>query len=222
VARCFEVSEADAFHWPDSNRDGGDVDRFGSRLRGVRLSLATPLPVSTATGDIVYMTASQPVTASPTRNRNSAVPARPPAAGGAILADRSHRAKPIEIIRRKGSGGSPSWRTAGGTRTLSRRGRPAENAADASLSGPCASTVQVLQSVSVHYPRHGGRTRGDIGRANESAAGTGAGAPRTSADQDQQARAISLFITDLLAASIGQGNGVTTCDAVSVTVPPLL
>jgi hypothetical protein len=31
-----------------------------------------------------------------------------------------------------------------------------------------------------------------------------------SADQDQQAHAVSLFITDRLAGSIGQGNGVTT------------
>jgi hypothetical protein len=32
----------------------GDVDRFGSRLQGARpLSSATPLHVSTATGDIV-------------------------------------------------------------------------------------------------------------------------------------------------------------------------
>jgi len=31
-----------------------------------------------------------------------------------------------------------------------------------------------------------------------------------SADHDQQAQAVSLFITDMLAASIGQGNGVTT------------
>jgi hypothetical protein len=30
-----------------------------------------------------------------------------------------------------------------------------------------------------------------------------------SADQDQQAQAVSLFITDMLAASVGQGNGVT-------------
>ena len=71
----------------------------------------------------------------------------------------------------------------------------------------------------------------DVGRANESPAGTGA--PRisftkdvseddlrviaehgfegaASADRDQQARAVSLFITDMLAASIGRGNGVTT------------
>ena len=34
--------------------------------------------------------------------------------------------------------------------------------------------------------------------------------PSASADQDQQAQAVSLFITDMLAASIGQGNGVTT------------
>jgi hypothetical protein len=33
------------------------------------------------------------------------------------------------------------------------------------------------------------------------------GAPRT--DLDLQAQAVSLFITDMLAASIGQGNGVT-------------
>jgi hypothetical protein len=39
--------------------------------------------------------------------------------------------------------------------------------ANDSLSGPCASAVQVLQTVSVHYPRHEGRTDGDIGRANE-------------------------------------------------------
>jgi hypothetical protein len=31
-----------------------------------------------------------------------------------------------------------------------------------------------------------------------------------SADQDQQAQAVSLFITDMLATSIGQGNGITT------------
>ena len=31
-----------------------------------------------------------------------------------------------------------------------------------------------------------------------------------SADQDRQAQAVGLFITDMLAASIGQGNGVTT------------
>ena len=31
-----------------------------------------------------------------------------------------------------------------------------------------------------------------------------------STDHDQQAQAVSLFITDMLAASIGQGNGVTT------------
>jgi len=31
-----------------------------------------------------------------------------------------------------------------------------------------------------------------------------------SAHQDQQAQAVSLFITDMLAGSIGQGNGVTT------------
>ena len=31
-----------------------------------------------------------------------------------------------------------------------------------------------------------------------------------STDHDQQARAVSLFITDMLVASIGQGNGVTT------------
>ena len=31
-----------------------------------------------------------------------------------------------------------------------------------------------------------------------------------SADHDQQAQAVSLFITDMLAASIGQGNGVAT------------
>jgi hypothetical protein len=31
-----------------------------------------------------------------------------------------------------------------------------------------------------------------------------------STDQDQQAQAVSLFITDMLAAPIGQGNGVTT------------
>jgi hypothetical protein len=30
------------------------------------------------------------------------------------------------------------------------------------------------------------------------------------ADQDQQAHAVGLFITDMLAASIGRGNGVTT------------
>jgi hypothetical protein len=30
-----------------------------------------------------------------------------------------------------------------------------------------------------------------------------------STDQDQQAQAVSLFITDMLAASSGQGNGVT-------------
>jgi hypothetical protein len=34
-----------------------------------------------------------------------------------------------------------------------------------------------LQTVSVHYPHHGERTHGDIGRANESLAGKGA--PRT-------------------------------------------
>jgi hypothetical protein len=34
-----------------------------------------------------------------------------------------------------------------------------------------------------------------------------------SADHDQQAQAVSLFITDMLAASIGQGNGVTTVAA---------
>ena len=31
-----------------------------------------------------------------------------------------------------------------------------------------------------------------------------------SADHDQQAQAVGLFITDISAASIGQGNGVTT------------
>jgi hypothetical protein len=31
-----------------------------------------------------------------------------------------------------------------------------------------------------------------------------------STDQDQQAQAVSLFITNMLAASIGQGNGATT------------
>jgi fructose/tagatose bisphosphate aldolase len=31
-----------------------------------------------------------------------------------------------------------------------------------------------------------------------------------STDHDQRAQAVSLFITDMLAASIGQGNGVTT------------
>jgi hypothetical protein len=34
-----------------------------------------------------------------------------------------------------------------------------------------------------------------------------------STDHDQQAQAVSLFITDMLAASIGQGNGVTTVAA---------
>jgi pimeloyl-ACP methyl ester carboxylesterase len=71
----------------------------------------------------------------------------------------------------------------------------------------------------------------DVGRANERPAG--AGAPRiseftkgvseddlrviaehgyegaASADQDQQTRAVGLFITDMLAASIGQDNGAT-------------
>jgi hypothetical protein len=56
------------------------------------------------------------------------------------------------------------------------------------LSGPCVSAVQVLQTVSVRYPRHGGRTHGDIGRANESSAGTGAEAPRTSEIHDWRER----------------------------------
>jgi hypothetical protein len=111
--------------------------------------------------------------------------------------------------------------------------------ADASLSGARAPrAVQVMQTVSVHYSRHGGRTHSDIARAKESPAGTGA--PRTSeitigvseddlrviaehgyegatsTDHDQQAQAVSLFITDMLAGSTGQGNGVTTCNAVSV------
>ena len=38
-----------------------------------------------------------------------------------------------------------------------------------------------------------------------------------SADRDQQAQAVSRFITDMLAASIGQGNGVTTLQRRSVT-----
>ena len=38
-----------------------------------------------------------------------------------------------------------------------------------------------------------------------------------SADHDQQAQAVSRFITDMLAASIGQGNGVTTLQRRSVT-----
>jgi hypothetical protein len=33
-----------------------------------------------------------------------------------------------------------------------------------------------------------------------------------STDHNQQAQAVSLFITDMLAASIGQGNGVTTVE----------
>ena len=42
-----------------------------------------------------------------------------------------------------------------------------------------------------------------------------------STDHDQQAKAVSLFITDMLAASIGQGNGVTMCNAVSSQSSPI-
>jgi hypothetical protein len=41
-----------------------------------------------------------------------------------------------------------------------------------------------------------------------------------STDHDQQGQAVSLFITDMLAASIGQGNGVTIV-AVPWFVPKL-
>ena len=41
-----------------------------------------------------------------------------------------------------------------------------------------------------------------------------------STDHDQQGQAVSLFITDMLAASIGQGNGVTIV-AVPWFVPTL-
>ena len=51
--------------------------------------------------------------------------------------------------------------------------------------GRARRAVQVLQTVSAHYPRHGGRTHGDLYRANESRAGTGA--PRTSEIDDPQA-----------------------------------
>jgi hypothetical protein len=40
-----------------------------------------------------------------------------------------------------------------------------------------------------------------------------------SVDRDLRAQAVSLFITDMLAASIGQGNGVTTVGVRAVPPP---
>jgi hypothetical protein len=57
----------------------------------------------------------------------------------------------------------------------------------------------------IHDWRERGRSPRDCGRGYEGA---------TSADQDERAQAVNLFVTDVL-ASIGRGNVVTTCNSVS-------
>ena len=115
------------------------------------------------------------------------------------------------------SGRGAQWRGLGEDHLRSCRSRQKPTPV---CPGRAPRVVQVLQTVSVHYPRHGGRTHSDIGRAKETPCGNGRAADfgdftigvseddlrviaehgyegAASTDHDQQAQAVSLFAARL-------------------------